>query len=379
MCKSRKFIIWGGGEEGLRLLFSLQKNHQEVQYVIDSFLTGELQGISITKDLSSIPNIKDYYIVVATKDNTYIEIRNILLNMGLLEFDDFILGSLYYRKIVVMNGNCHVDALKKYLMQSKQFQQKYGIYPVPPIQNNNKGYIDDSVLAHADVLIYQDVRANNSVSYKLSYEYILTKISPLCKKICIPNMVGNGAGFFPTQRGKIWSYKTSWGPFNLFYKDTLIDEAFEANKNSSLADIVDYVENRKFDELEIKQKFNEMMKKIRDREVMWDVKVADFIENNYRQVPIMVDASHPADTLMDEIGRQVADFLEIKDIPKQKLKYCMGLEAFIWSGVKKALGIEYTTETVRVNYGCILGNKVSLTLSEYLQAYIWCFYNVLVE
>jgi hypothetical protein len=189
-------------------------------------------------------------------------------------------------------------------------------------------------------------------------------------------MVGNGYGFFPTQTGEMYSYKTA----KLYYRDTLIDEAYENNKKGSLVDIVEYVENREFDEQEIRMKFNDMMNKIRSREKMWDVKVSDFIEKNYRLLPIMEDVSHPADALIDEIGRQVAIFLNISDIPKRGFRYCLGLESFCFPGIKKALGIEYPGDTVRLeHHGILNNNKHSLTLSEYIQEYIYCFYKVLVE
>jgi hypothetical protein len=339
-----------------------------------------LHGIPIRKDISSIKNIKDYYIVVATIEKPYLEIRDILLGMGLQEFEDFIWGDLYKKSVVVINANCHGDALKSYLLRNEQFQTKYGIYPVPRIHLNKKGYIDDRVLTHADVLIYQDIRAENKFSYKLSYEYILKRVRPDCKTICIPNMVGNGKGFFPTQTEEIYFHKTKERELPFFYRDALIDEAWKQLGTKSLDDVVQYIESYEFDADEIKAGFYSMMEKIRVRENMWDVKVADYIESNYRYVSMMNDHSHPADALMQEIGRQVAQILELSDTAECHLDW-VGMEAFIWPGIKKILGIEYTTEEVRIldRASQILENEYSLNLREYIQEYVWCFHNEILE
>jgi hypothetical protein len=34
----KKIILWGAGGRGIKLLFRLQKDHQEVEYVVDSNL-----------------------------------------------------------------------------------------------------------------------------------------------------------------------------------------------------------------------------------------------------------------------------------------------------------------------------------------------------
>jgi hypothetical protein len=248
------------------------------------------------------------------------------------------------------------------------------------IMDNQKGYIDERILAHADVLIYQDVRAENKISYKLSYEYILKRVRPDCKTICIPNMVGNGNGFFPTQTSEVYSYKLSEKDISLLYRDTLIDEALKQSGTKALDDVVQYIESYKFDADEIKAGFYSMMEKIRARENMWDVKVADFIECNYRYVPMMNDKDHPADALMQEIGRQVAQILGLSDTAECHWNV-LGIEAFIWPGIKKILGIEYTMEEVRIldKAPQILGNEYSLTLREYIQEYVWCFHNEIIE
>jgi hypothetical protein len=358
----------------------LQKEHENVEYFIDSNIGGAIHGIPILHDISSIENIKEYYIIVGTFENTFLEIKNILIQNGLVEFVDFIWGDLYKRQVVVINANCHGDSLKYYLPQSRQFQNQYGIYPVKPIGLNEKGYIEDNVMAHADVFITQDIQVNNAFSYKLSYDYTIKQVGKGCKTICIPNMVSNGRGFFPTQTDELFKYRQySNGDWNLFYRDTMIDEALAVNGKDSLEDVINYIQSREFDEKQVRRGFGEMMQKIRSREKMWDVKVADYIEKNYRTISMMVDASHPSDALMLEICRQVANILDINDIGDLDLKFHMGVESFIWPGVRKCLGIEYNPEYVRKGDSRNFGNENALSLKDYLQEYIWCLHDKFLE
>jgi hypothetical protein len=306
--------------------------------------------------------------------------------MGLSEFDDFIWGDLYGKLKVVINANCYGQALMRLLLKSRQFQQRYGVYPIPSVHENRKGYIDDIVLAHADVCIYQDIRENNPYSDKLSCKFVLSRLKEGCKKICIPNLVGMGYGFFPTQIEQLYRHKINKKNrifYELYYRDSLIDEAVSVTGAASVNDIIQYIENYKFDENEIKQKFCKMMETIRSREKGWDIKVADYIEKNYQHMQMMIDIWHPSCTLMQEIGRQVAELLEIDDfdeIDGYDIRDDIGFEAPIWTGVKQTLGLVYPEKKeMRIGTDEILGNDRSLDTREYIQEYIWCFHNLIVS
>jgi hypothetical protein len=234
-------------------------------------------------------------------------------------------------------------------------------------------------MSHADIYITQDIRVNNPFSYKLSYDYTTKQVRRDCKIICIPNMVSNGKGFFPTQTNEVFRIKLYNGTWGLFYRDYLIDEAVKANETGSLEDVIKYIQTYEFDETQIRRGFDEMMQKIRAREIMWDVKVADYIEKNYRMLPMMVDASHPSDTLMLEICRQVANILDITDLGDLDMRFHMGVESFIWPGIRKILGMEYNIEYVRIRDWNNLDNENVYNLKDFLQLYIWCFHDKFLE
>lgn len=53
-------------------------------------------------------NISKYKIVVAAVWGTYLKIKGILRERGLVEFENFIWSLAFNKKIVVMNMNCYM-------------------------------------------------------------------------------------------------------------------------------------------------------------------------------------------------------------------------------------------------------------------------------
>ncbi len=174
----------------------MQKARGVICCVIDNFVEGTFHGIPIYR-LENVWNLKEHFIVVAVAMiGTYNEIKKMLVKRDLKEYQNFAWHYVCFRKIVVINANCHGNAVQEYLRQSKDFNMKYVIYPVEEIQNNKSREIDEMLLSVTDVYIHQDIRSNNKVGYKLSDDYIISRLNPSCLKVCIPNLVGFGKGIF---------------------------------------------------------------------------------------------------------------------------------------------------------------------------------------
>lgn len=84
------------------------------------------------------------------------------------EIRDFIYYDSYNKKIAVLHGNCHMNVVHEYLASSEEFINKYVIYPIPRIQVNSKGYIEQSLLEICDLMIIQDIQEENAYGFKLS-------------------------------------------------------------------------------------------------------------------------------------------------------------------------------------------------------------------
>ena len=67
------------------------------------------------------------------------------------------------------------------------------------------------------------------------------------------------------------------------------------------------------DEKYIMTNFNMYMKKIKEREVCWDIKIYDFIVNHYRKEKLFFDIGHPTNTIIKEISIRILEKLNISN------------------------------------------------------------------
>lgn len=367
-------VIWGAGWAAEKLLFRLNGNQDvtgkiRVEYVIDTYKKGKWHEMSIYK-FHDAPKIKEKFIVVAVPESTYLSIKEILESEGFREFDDFIYSDIFLKKLCVINANCHGNALKEYLNDNASFGKEYGIYPVPMIHLNDKKEISEEILKRTDLYIHQNIKRDNSQGYKLSDEYTLPRLKAGCRRICIPNFVKMAVPFYPTHEAEA-VYRST---LDLYYKDTLIDEAYMNSETKNLENMIQYILNYQFSKAAIHNDFSLMIEKLKEREKSWDIKIVDYIMDNYMDKQMFVDVSHPSDDLMLKICCEVCKQLGFSD-NKKVYHFNLGVEAFIWPQVKEILGIrwdknrvrEYTDRQNLHHFG--IGG---IDMRQYIQEYIWC-------
>lgn len=360
----------GAGLEAEEFMYNCYVEHITIDFIIDNYITGEFHNCKIYK-LDEVENINNYFIVVACKSKeTYLQIKDLLGKRGLNEFDNFIWFRMWNKKIIAINANCHGTALKKYLTASDEFNLKFAIYPIPELQNNF--LIEDNILKNVDVYIHQDIRAENKVSYYLSDEFILTRLKQDCQRICIPNFVGFGKMFFQTvnEGGYVANRQVL-----MFYRDNAIDQCVEKDKECSLDELKDMLNDLRIDEEETHKKFNEYMIKIKKREKNWDIKVSEYIEENYKYQKLMNDIDHPSNLMMKYICDQVAEHLEIEPVGFDC--FDLGVETFLQPRIKEVLGMDFEEKEVEMAQRFPSGKK-KINYDDYLRQYVWLHENIII-
>lgn len=289
-----KYILYGIGGEAERFLFQNQGILQDIAFCIDRRSGKKFYGLNVCtlEDISVSDYAETHLMIVAAGDEKiYTEIKRKLCEYGLKEWKHFIWSKTFRRKIVVINANCHGDAIEKYLNQSAVFCNEYMVYPIPAIQLNKEGKIDLDLLRHTDVYIHQDIRAENAMGYKLSDEYVGKYLPERATDICIPNFVGMGNWMYPSLGGLDKVIDAMNGPLYVLYRDAVLDEAvdhchsFEAFRT--------YWSNYRYDDDGMENRFTANMNRLKEREKNWDIKIYDFIRENYRTIPCFTDANHP--------------------------------------------------------------------------------------
>ncbi len=370
----KKYVLYGAGWYAEQFLYNFKEKNR-VAYCIDGFRTGIFHGLPIYT-LEDAPDLENYMIIVTAVQENYNEIKQCLKEAGLKEFQDFIWADAFGKKIVVINANCHGEFYKRCLYQSKSFMDEYIIWDVMPLHLQKDSGISEELLEACDLFIHQDIRPDNSVGYKFSNEYILPLLKKECKTITVPNMVGMGKWNFPTIIGKEHRYNDV---LVMFDRDSVLDDAYR--KYKSVAGMKKYITSLDvYPEEKVRSLFESCMTKLKEREQNWDIKISDYILENYQTEKLFYDDNHASESVMQEIGRRLCENLGIKDI-SGKVEYPMNWEeAFTLPYVKKALGIRYEETYIRETGNKeIVFNRNKMDLDEYLREYIWWFYGDYIE
>ena len=223
--------------------------------------------------------------------------------------------------------------------------------------------------------MHQDIRRGNSVSEDLSDEAIEKYLGKRTLNITIPNLVGMGNWMFPALKDLDKIIKTQKEIVYILYRDEILDEA-ERNTNGTVPEVVKYWSHFSYDEEALDELWNMNRAKLKDREKNWDIKVSDFIYDNHKSIPCFVDANHPSKYVMKEIGRQIAQILELTDICDERYESNMGLPIPILPSVKDYFGLNFTVS--RERKGDYFGKEVEdndKEIEDYIRAYFWWYHD----
>lgn len=372
----KKYVLFGTSMEGEKLLYQYPKLTDDIEYCIDSFHTGEFHGIPIVK-LDEAGELQRYTIIVAAMWSTYVKIKRLLEERGYREYINFFWGAEWNKKLVLVNMNCYGGGICSYLDSCRHFSEKYCIHLISTIPANSEKRIAEELLQRADVYIHQDIRANNFVGYELSDVYTRKLLKPNCLDITVPNLVGMGNWMYPTQdgMGKV-VHSPDNGIIYVWYRDRVLQEAYQIYGADSLERYISFYENYKLDENLLEDEYVRCWEKMRAREKNWDVKITDFIFDHYRSVPCLVDCDHPSKYVMHEIGRQIAEIMGIDDVVDLNCyESKLGLPTPVLKCVADHYGLNWKRPNDRQK-NLLLGYSTDNDLEEYIKEYLWWYYGV---
>ena len=335
----REYVIFGAGRIGEKVLYRIWQS-TEISCFWDNNKMGEVLGYRIEK-----PSYKtNVFIIVALQQ--YFEVRSQLISMGYQEFIDFIPYQVYERKMAVAYGNCHMDAVKHYLESNKMFSKEYGFYPFPMIQDISLTSDFDymNVLSHADLFLHQSVRENNMYSKEQSSKYMLTAVPTSCKVLALPNLYGMPKCFFPQL---ITKFKRLDAVFYYYFFDSNIVEWLKEGKHPK--EIANKISNGGIYSKEyILEMWETFREKLLFREYEWDIKISDYIFENYKTEKLFCDTNHITAKTAREIAKRVLKFLKYDCIDINAPLIGMDwMEAFIYPDVKDALGLTFEEKIIR--------------------------------
>lgn len=366
-----KYILYGTGVDAEKFYYQYH-NKLDIIFCVD----GKADNNSMFYDLhvyssSVLVEHLDAIILVATS-KYYSDIKRHLEELDYKEFVDFRYCFDIGKKYAIIHGNCHCSVVREYLKSSELFSKEYVFLDWPYICERVG---DEKVLSICNLFIYQDVRTDNKFGYYMSSEYLLSKLSPECIRIGIPNLYGFPKAFYYKRYELSVGKKLGIFDNPFFYKDNVIDECMmEKVDFESIMKAVD--EEDVNDREEIMRQWHDDIEKWRQREEKLDIKVLDYILENYQKYQLFYDVGHPTNRVLRVISNRVLDYLAIKDSVKDILEW-FELDMFeipIYNNVRAALGLEWSKQHFRENRRYVLCSG-KMNLEEYVREYIYWIWN----
>lgn len=377
----RPIVLYGGATWQAEKYYYQFERRNDIVYFANREVGGEFHGEKIIA-LRDIDDLEKYLIIVAEKWGEFVKVKKELEAHNLKEFKDFYYWEAYIKKIAVIHANCYGNAYIEFLNKSQDFTEKYFIYPSPLLHVNKSGRLYDALIRVCDLFIHQDIRKENAFGYYLSDEYLLPRLKESCKRLVVPNLVPYADVIFPqsfvTATLKI-NHLVNRTQDELFVGNLIIDEVFQ--KGGDIEEIMKSFMDINIVSEEEKQRcreyFFEKIESLKRREENWDVKISDYILENYQEYKLFTDLSHPSLRLMTEICRRIGVALNLKDIDNISIDYDYEMvEMFVMPWVKDALKLRFSDDYVRGNNRINLGNRDKLgdgrmDLREYIREYVY--------
>lgn len=228
------------------------------------------------------------------------------------------------RKVVTIYGNCQTHTLINMISSNKEFAEKYLMCDMPRLWDNEDKekfvlMAESGILSMTDYFFTQDVRAENRFGYMASTEYMFSLVSEKCKCIKISNLYF--MGYFPqlapefsndteTMRVDLLGEKVfNTGKFIDHEVLKLITKGYSGEEIVSRISSDDY-----FDQQQLSENIELELERFAQREENIEIKMCDYLRDNYNKKCLFATANHPTTTTMLEFARRILNELGIADM-----------------------------------------------------------------
>lgn len=375
-----KIIVIGTGKDSEVFLYNYRNTYEVLLFADDSPRRNSFRGKSVVT-LDSILFRLDgtYKVVIATPIEEYIDISRRLQQNNLIEFDDYIYYKAIGKKIAMFYGNCQCHDLGFYMSNISEFSNEYWIYPTSTIYQYDTWYVPENVYRNLDLLVYQNVKKETN-GLLFSTDYIVGLMKAEAIAVRMPNLYKKGFGWYP-QSYVIRIPLLREAEINFVVcshnQDSFIRKMYkEGISEEKICNMIlrDEIWSRK----EILDKFDEFMEKIKAEDEVSDIKIYDYIVNNYRDIPIFCDAGHVTNDVYREYIMQLCSMigLELSTNINGVLDLLIHHQVVpIYGCVARTLGLTYFSEYQLVKEDTYCLTDAPLTLLEYVKQYVYMCVN----
>ena len=343
--QNSKIAIFGIGMQSRDLFFKYKGKFDIVCFIDEkltenqtyNFMDRTVVSLTMYKSLKNknitlvVPNVKSVDYLV---ENGF-EFFNDFVTLSLFDYQtvdyltlckylppnqiDFALKKLLHsHKGCLLHGNCQMRLLQNYLLANKSFTDQYTIIDIPRVfdflstENFETYFGYECLWQNCALFIYHQISSENRFSPLIGTDNLLRKLNPdtITLKLC--NLWFKS--YFPQSEKNTQNVMTEFQMSGLFaYGDKNVREMalsgqFGKDEIVEILSADDYYSKEVIDKI-LKSDFEEMEK----REATCDVKIADFIKENYAKRILFHSCNHPTHFLMREVSERVIRFLGIED------------------------------------------------------------------
>ena len=130
-----------------------------------------------------------------------------------------------------------------------------------------------------------------------------------------------------------------------------------------------------YDHKTVKDIFLNQINKIIRREKKCDITISDFILEHYKNEQLFYDPEHPCENVICEKGRRILQLLGIRDNDNTLIPRMLNsTEIYIYDSVRKALGLSYRQEYIRIGKPNAVLTGMCMDRKNYVQQMlVWNF------
>ncbi len=376
--KGRRIFLYGAGNGAERFLAGSGLTHK-VEFLIDRRCGGTLRGIPIFSYAEKKEELHTgITLITVDRETTYQQIAEMLSSDGLIEFKDYFPADLMFRQLAVLYGNCHMEPLADCLCGNISFSRRYYVKRYYVADEKQKNRMPDRFAMEAAALfISQDLRPENEMGcisadaaaawgrgryLKIINTFGCNLFWPQAELPDYSRMMRH----VRTEGREIELYKAG----NILgWQDRNIERMYMLGKDAS--EILKCMEDDDlYEAVDIKKRFDDSVQKLKKREMLCDVGISDYILRHFQTIQLFYDPRHPSNALLREMARRILTYLGIDGEPGISIKELDGNEIPVYGCVRRALGIMWKQEYIRVHDRGTTIRNFSVTPDEYVQDYL---------
>lgn len=217
-------------------------------------------------------------------------------------------------KVCVIYGNCQGQIISEILKLYPKFCKEYKIYHLYNILliNEKKDLMKACPLHQTNLFIYQPIRDEHGI---YSTNHIINNILPKdCKLISFPYIYNNALHVLAnkTNNNNVFpnrtiEYEEIYGAYIIHQ---LLDQGLTQNQ------IIEKFLNLEID-FDLENRFQKSIDILRTREQYTDIKISQFILDNYKDIKLFIKANHPTVPIYVECIQQLFRLLD-REIPTDR-------------------------------------------------------------